>query len=134
MESIHWLEEEAIVFLKGMRCVATLRETRPLSDLAEEMLDAVGEHVLHVDVPLEDLKGFSIDGLKSSMVDERRRMEFVQFLILMPYLDMEIEAEQVAVVDEIAQQLDIEPETLTDLHRVRDDRMGAFSLITVVVH
>ena len=124
MESIEWSEEEARVFLKGMRYVATVRETRPLSDLAEEMLDAVGQHVLHVDVAREELTGFSVVDLKSGVVDERRRMQLVQFLILVPYLDMEVDAEQVAVVDEIAQQLGLEPETLTDLHRVRDNRMG----------
>ena len=124
MESTQWVEEEALAFLKGMRHVATVRETRPLSDLAEEMLGAVGQHVLHVEIPFEELKGFSIEDLKFAMVDERKRVELVQFLILVPYLDMEVNAEQVAVVDEIAQQLDIEPDTLTDLHRVRDDLMG----------
>jgi len=123
MEPTQWSEDEARCFLEGMRAVATLRGTRPLDPLAAEMLDSVRHHVLHATVALDDLRDCTPAELAANIEDPRRRREFVQFLVLMPYLDMQVDAEQVAVVDEIAGELGIETDTLTDLHRVRDDRL-----------
>ena len=68
-------------------------------------------------------KACTVADLAARISDTRRRQEFVQFLVLVPYLDMEVDKEQVAVVDEIAGALGIDTDTLTDLHRVRDDRL-----------
>lgn len=123
MEPTSWSESEAKCFLEGMKSVATVRGTRPLDSIAEEMLEAVRGHVLHADLDLDTLQDCSPEDFERTIQDPRRRREFVQFLVLMPYLDMEVDASQVEVVDEIAGRLKIETATLTDLHRVRDDRM-----------
>ena len=123
MELTQWSEDEARCFLEGMNAVATLRGKRPLDPLAAEMLDAVRRHVLHASVDLEQLRDCTPADLAEQIENPRRRFEFVQFLVLMPYLDMQVDAEQVAVVDEIARELGVETETLTDLHRVRDGRL-----------
>lgn len=123
MEPSQWSEAEARCFLEGMKTVATLRGTRPLDPLAAEMLDAVRRHVLHASMGLDDLQDSTPALLAANIEDPRHRIEFVQFLVLMPYLDMQIDAAQVAVVDEIAEALGVGTDTLTDLHLVREGRL-----------
>jgi ubiquinone biosynthesis protein Coq4 len=123
MNPTNWSQDEARCFLEGMKAVATVRGTRPLEPIAEEMLDAVRRHVLHSSLDLATLRDCTPEQCAASIEDPERRREFVQFLVLMPYLDMEVDAAQVEVVDEIARRLEIETDTLTDLHRVRDDRL-----------
>lgn len=123
MKPTQWTADEARSFLAGMQAVATLHGTRPLGALAAEMLDAVRQHVLHADTDLDALPDASPAELAAQIQEPGRRQEFLQFLILMPYLPMQVDAEQVAVVDEIARELGLDPTTLTDLHRVRDDRL-----------
>ena len=123
MESTQWSEAEARCFLEGMKMVATVRGSRPLDPLATEMLDAVRRHVLHATLDLDDLQDCSPQEMAANIEDPARRVEFIQFLVLMPYLDMQVDAAQVAVVDEIAEVFGVETDTLTDLHRVRENRM-----------
>ncbi len=123
MKSVDWTEEEARCFLEGMQTVATLRGSRPLQAPASEMLDSVARHVLHTDIDTSSLQECSPDDFARKIQAPRRRTEFVQFLVLMPYLDMQVDADQVAIVDEIARALGVETQTLVDLHRVRDDRL-----------
>ena len=123
MKAKDWTEDEARCFLSGMKAVATLLGTRPLEALAGEMLDAVRRHVLHSETALDALPDASAAELAAQIRQPGRREEFLQFLILMPYLPMQVDADQVAVVDEIARELGLDPTTLTDLHRVRDDRL-----------
>ena len=100
-----WTEDEARAFLAGMQAVATVRHTQPLSEIAAEMLDAVRHHVLHAEVDLASLGDPSPAELARLLPETQRRQEFLQFLILMPYLPMEVDAAQVDVVDEIAAAL-----------------------------
>lgn len=123
MKNVDWTEEEARCFLEGMQTVATLRGTRPLQALASEMLDSVARHVLHTNIDTSSLQECSPADFARKIKAPRRRTEFVQFLVLMPYLDMQVDADQVAIVDEIARALGVETQTLVDLHRVRDDRL-----------
>ena len=123
MKPTAWTEDEARSFLAGMKSVSTVRGTRPLEALAREMLDAVRRHVLHANTDIETLPDSSPEELAAQIREPQRRQEFIQFLILIPYLPMQVDAEQVAVVDEIARALKLDPTTLTDLHRVRDDRL-----------
>ena len=123
MEMASWKEDEARAFLAGMQVVATVRNTRPLTEIAAEMLDAVRHHVLHSEIDLSALGNPSPEELAQLIPEPGRRQEFLQFLILMPYLPMDVDADQVAVVDEIARALELDLDTLTDLHRVRDDRL-----------
>lgn len=123
MKPTAWTEDEARSFLAGMKSVATVRGTRPLEALAREMLDAVRRHVLHANTDIETLPDPSPEELAAQIQEPQRRQEFIQFLILIPYLPMQVDAEQVAVVDEIARALKLDPTALTDLHRVRDDRL-----------
>jgi len=123
VEATNWTEEEARCFLEGMRTVSTLRGTRPLGALESEMLESVARHVLHTDLDISRLQECAPADFARKIQDPRRRTEFVQFLVLLPYLDMQVDAGQVAIVDEIAAALDIETQTLKDLHRVRDDRL-----------
>jgi hypothetical protein len=123
MAGATWTEDEARAFLAGMRTVATVHETRPLTAIAEEMLGAVQRHVLHSQIDLTALSSPSPRRLAEWIETPIRRQEFLQFLILIPYLPMEVDTAQVAVVDEIAAALELEPDTLIDLHRVRDDRL-----------
>jgi hypothetical protein len=118
-----WTETEARCFLEGMKAVATLRGSRPLQPLAAEMLDSVRRHVLHASFELDSLQSCSPVELAANVQNPRRRLELLHFLVLMPYLEMEIDAEQVAVVDEIADALGLETDTLTDLHQVREGRL-----------
>ena len=118
-----WSEEEAKFFLEGMRAVATRHGAQPLDEIAQEMLEAVRHHVLHVDLDLDRLEDCTADELAQRVQDPGKRRELIQFLILMPYLDMEVDRDQVAIVDQMASVLGIETDTLTDLHRVRDERL-----------
>jgi len=128
MQATTWKPDEARAFLSGMKAVATVRGTRPLEPLAHEMLDAVRRHVLHTETDIEALPTLSPAEFAKAIPEDAQRNEFIQFLILMPYLPMEVDAAAVAVVDEIAAALGIQPQTLTDLHRVRDDRLKRLAL------
>ena len=123
MEPTQWTEGEARCFLEGMRAVATVRGTRPLAPVALEMLDSVRHHVLRANLEIDDLRDRAPSELAATIEDPRRQREFVQFLVLVPYLDIQVDAEKVAVVDEIAGAVGVDTNTLTDLHRVRDDRL-----------
>ena len=123
LEQKTWSAEEAKYFLEGMRAVATLQGRRPLDEIAGEMLEAVRAHVLHADLELGQLENCTPEELAQRISSPKKRRELLQFLILMPYLDMEVDRDQVAVVDEMAAALGIETDTLADLHRVRDDRL-----------
>lgn len=128
MQTTAWTDDEARAFLSGMKTVATVHGARPLEPLAAEMLEAVRRHVLHTDTEIESIVELPPSQLASAIHTPERRHEFVQFLILMPYLPMRVDADQVAVVDAIATELGMKPTTLTDLHRVRDDRLKRLAL------
>lgn len=123
MQPTNWTAAEARSFLEGMRAVATVRGTRPIDPISQEMLESVGHHVLHAQIDINTLADRTPGELAANIGDSRRQREFVQFLILMPYLDMEVDPAQVAVVEDIAGELGIATDTLTDLRQVRDGRM-----------
>ena len=128
MESSKWSRDEAHAFLCGMKSVATVRGSQPLVPIASEMLVAVRVHVLHREVELETLVEMSPHELADKIQGRQRRHEFIQFLILMPYLPMQVDASQVAVVEEVAKEFGVEGKTLEDLRRVRDERLKRLAL------
>jgi len=119
----HWNEAEATCFLSGMKSVATLHGKNALQAIELEMLEAIRDHVLHAEVDLGALHDSTPTELAARIEDPRKRQELVQFLVLIPYLDMQVDTRKVALVDEFAAAVGVEAQTLEDLHRVRDGRL-----------
>ncbi|MEW6272310.1 MAG: hypothetical protein AB1689_23760 [Thermodesulfobacteriota bacterium] len=128
MKTLSWTPDEADAVLAAMRCVATLHGRRPLDAISRRMLEATRDHVLQSSGDVEALAELGPERLAERVRDDARRRLAVQFLVLMPYLPMQVDAAQVAVVDEFARALGVAPATLLDLHRVRDGRLKRLAL------
>lgn len=128
MKTMPWSPDESQALLAAMRCVATLHGRRPLDPIARQMLEATRDHVLHAAGDVEALPEVDPEALAARVADDARRRLALQFLVLMPYLPMQVDPQQVAVVDEFAAALAVAPATLADLHRVRDGRLERLAL------
>lgn len=128
MKTLSWSPDESAALLAAMRCVATLHGRRPLDAIARQMLEATRDHVLHASGDVETMPEVGPEALAARIADDAQRRLAVQFLVLMPYLPMQVDAQEVAVVDEFAAALAVAPATLQDLHRVRDGRLKRLAL------
>lgn len=120
-----WSPVEAAAVLRGLKTVATLRGVRPLDAISHEMLEAVQHHLLHSDCDIEALPVTGADDEHRVICDGAKREQFLQMLILMPYVQMDVSEEGEQIVRSIAAGLDLHPDTLRDLHKVRHGQLKA---------
>ena len=122
-EQLQWTEDEARLVLQAIKSVGTAGEILPLQPITLDMMAAIQNHVLHSDIDLQRLEivpPSSYEGLISS---ETKRNQLIQILVLIPYVDMSVDPRMVAVVDDFAGCLHVSPQTLQDLHQVRDNHL-----------
>ena len=125
-QSVTWTLSTAQAVLAAMKAVATLQSTRPLDDISREMLEATRDWVLHETeetIVLDQLPPISPTDFAQQVQDQRQRQQALQFLILMPYLDAQVDEPEVALVNAYAQALHLAPHTLRSLRLVADRKL-----------
>ncbi|MEL6231095.1 MAG: hypothetical protein AAFR24_14380 [Cyanobacteria bacterium J06627_3] len=122
-QSVTWSLPTARAVLAAMKTVATLQDTRPLDDISREMLEATRDWVLKETIPIEDLSSISPSDFAQQVQEQQQRQQALQFLILMPYLDTQVDAPEVALVNAYAKSLHLAPHTLRSLRLVCDRKL-----------
>ena len=118
-QGMYWDEHQASILLAGMKTVATLQGQQDLHPLSRSMLQATQKHVLNVDLLIETLPIVNPATLAHELKDHRHRQLALQFLILMPYLPMQVQKQDVALVNKFAKALQLCPHTLQSLNQVQ---------------
>ena len=88
-----------------------------------EMMESIQNFVLKSSIDLNHLKGIAPADLSGKISDQKKREQLLQILILLPYIDMKVDPRMVEIVDKFAEYLEINPNTIKDLHRVRDNHL-----------
>lgn len=122
-QSVAWCPSTAHAVLAAMKTVATLDGTRSLDSISCEMLEATRDWVFKDAIAIDSLDLISPANLADQVQDRRQRQQALQFLILMPYLDTQVDAAEVELVNAFAVALDIAPHTLRSLKLVRDRKL-----------
>ncbi len=122
-QSVTWSLPTARAVLAAMKTVATLQDTRPLDDISREMLEATRDWVLKETIPIATLSRISPSDFAQQVQDQRQRQQALQFLILMPYLDTQVDESEVALVNAYAESLQLAPHTLRSLRLVCDRKL-----------
>ena len=87
------------------------------------MIESIQNFALKSSIDLNHLDGIKPAALSDKMADKSKREQLLQTLILLPYVDMKVDPRMVATVDDFAEHLEIHPQTIKDLHRVRDNHL-----------
>ena len=122
-EQLHWTDAEALLFLQAIKTVGTAGGVLSLEPITLDMMEAIQRHVLHSSVDLGTLEIRHPPDYPALIKDRRKREQLIQILVLIPYVDMNVDPRMVGVVDDFASFLEISPQTLRDLHEVRDNHL-----------
>ncbi|MEM9216833.1 MAG: hypothetical protein AAGD25_21095 [Cyanobacteria bacterium P01_F01_bin.150] len=123
-QSVTWSLPTARAVLAAMKAVATLQGTRPLDAISCEMLEATRDWVLKEKaIVIDDLAILSPAEFAQQVQDQRQRQQALQFLILMPYLDTQVDSYEVQLVHAYAAELQLAPHTLKSLRLVGDRKL-----------
>ena len=128
---LSWPEGEAKLFLQAMHEVGSMGGSADLEPITMEMMESIQNFVLKSSINLNHLEGIKPADLAEKISDTNKREQLLQILILLSYVDMKVEMKvemkvdprRVAVVDNFADQLEIHPNTIKGLHRVRDNHI-----------
>lgn len=124
-QAVTWTKSTARAVLTAMKTVATLQGTRPLDAISREMLEATRDWVFQESsIEIDDLAIVSQTEFAQQVQDQRQRQQALQFLILMPYLDTQVDAAEVQLVKAYAAELQLAPHTLKSLQLVGDRKLS----------
>lgn len=115
-----WSEAEGAAVLAAMADVAAHAGSGTPSPGARSLVDAAGTHLFGMDPGAGSPAPSDPDHLAASLDDPGPRQLALQLLVLVAYADTKVDPSEVARIDEYATSLDVHPDTLADLHRVRD--------------
>ncbi|WP_299485817.1 hypothetical protein [Acaryochloris sp. IP29b_bin.137] len=116
-QGMNWNEHQSITLLSSLKTVATLQGQRPMHPLAKEMMQAIQDHLLSWQGSIEDLPIISPEVMGRELTGRYQELA-LQFLILMPYLSMQVETAEVELVQQFAQGCSKQPHTLKSLKQV----------------
>lgn len=121
-QGMTWTEPQALTLLSSLKTVATLQGQKDLHPLAREMMQALQDHLLKHQGSIEDLPmiGSEVWGRELS---GRHQELALQFLILMPYLSMQVEEAEVDLVQKFGQACAHSPHTLKSLKQVQKGQL-----------
>ncbi|MEM9487019.1 MAG: hypothetical protein AAGA83_25390 [Cyanobacteria bacterium P01_F01_bin.116] len=122
-QSVTWTLPTARAVLSAMKTVATLQDTRPLDDISREMLEATRDWVLRETIEISSLASMSPVDFAQQVSDPLQRQQALQFLILMPYLDTQVDPAEVDLINQYAATLRLSPHTLQSLRLVCDRKL-----------
>ena len=118
-----WPEADAKLFLQAMHEVGSMGGIADVEPITIEMMESIQNFVLKSSIDLNHLKGIAPADLSGKISDQKKREQLLQILILLPYVDMKVDPRMVEIVDKFAEHLEIHPNTIKDLHRVRDNHL-----------
>ncbi|MAR08218.1 MAG: hypothetical protein CL862_14135 [Cyanobium sp. NAT70] len=118
-----WPADEARVFLQAMKEVGSCGGVYPLEPITLELMEAIQKHVLHSSIDIDQLEIIGPSAYPDLIPQQANRQQLIQILILMPYVDMKVDPKMIEIVDEFASSLGVNPNTLKDLHAVRDNHL-----------
>ena len=118
-----WPEADAKLFLQAMHEVGSMGGITDVEPITIEMMESIQNFVLKSSIDLNHLKGIAPADLPGKISDQKKREQLLQILILLPYVDMKVDPRMVEIVDKFAEHLEIHPNTIKDLHRVRDNHL-----------
>ena len=118
-----WSEEEARLFLQAMYEVGSIGGIADIEPITIEMMESIQNFVLKSSINLNHLEGIKPAAISEQISDKSKREQLLQILILIPYVDMKVDTKMVTIVDKFADHLEIHPQTIKDLHRVRDNHL-----------
>lgn len=116
-QGLQWNEPQAVTLLSSLKTVATLQGQQEMHPLAKEMMQAIQDHLLKQQWSIEDLPIIRPDLLGRELIGQHQDLA-LQFLILMPYLSMQVEKAEVDLVQQFAQSCINQPHTLKSLKQV----------------
>ena len=122
-QQLAWTTAEAKLVLQAIKNVGTAGGVLKLQPIILEMMEAIQTHVLHSDIDLQNLAIIPPIQYPELIRDPDQREQLIQMLVLIPYVDMTVDARMVGVVDDFAEFLQVNPQTLRDLHQVRDNHL-----------
>lgn len=123
-QSVTWSLPTARAVLAAMKTVATLQNTRPLDAISCEMLEATCDAVFKASVTIDTLPSISPTDFANQVQEQQQRQQALQFLILMPYLDTQVDVAEVELVNAYAKALELAPHTLKSLRLVCDLKLN----------
>ena len=86
----------------------------------KDLVGAAGRHLFGLEsVDVEGLPASTPEQLADALPDDAQRFLAMQFLVLVPYTDTSLDSHEVDRVDDYAAALGTSPDTLADLHKVR---------------
>lgn len=112
-----WNDHQSVTLLSSLKTVATLQGQRPVHPLAQDMMQSIQDHLLPWQGSIEDLPIINPKVLGHELIGRYQELA-LQFLILMPYLSMEVEQAEVDLVQQFAQACPHQPHTLKSLKQV----------------
>ena len=118
-----WNASEAQIFLQAMNSVGSLDANGSPEAIMLEFIKSVQSHVLHSDIDIQCLESITPAACAALIKDEDKRFQLIQILILMPYVDMSLNLQMIDMVDEYANAFGLNPNTLRDLHKVKDNHL-----------
>ncbi|MGR3276789.1 hypothetical protein ACSYAD_16930 [Acaryochloris marina NIES-2412] len=116
-QGMTWNEHQSVTLLSSLKTVATLQGQRPMHPLGKDMMQSIQDHLLQWQGSIEDLPIINPEVLGRELIGRYQELA-LQFLILMPYLSMEVEQAEVDLVQQFAQACPHQPHTLKSLKQV----------------
>lgn len=116
-QGMTWNEHQGLTLLSSLKTVATLEGQQAMHPLAQEMIQAIQEHLLKQHWSIEDLPMIRPEVMGHELIGKHQELA-LQFLILMPYLSMRVETPEVDLVQRFAQACPHQPHTLKSLKQV----------------
>jgi hypothetical protein len=121
-----WTDESTTATLAAMADVGGYGDRD--HDGWRTLVASAGHHVFGIDVDLVALPASSPDELAAALSDDRQRALATNFLVLVPYADTTVEEHEVDRVDAYAAAMGTTPDTLADLHKVRQGHIKRLML------
>ena len=114
-----WPEKDAKLFLQAMHEVGSMGGVADVEPITIEMMESIQNFVLNSSIDMNHLQGIA-QQIYQKKYQIKKRKQLLQILILLPYVDMKVDPRTVAIIDQFAEHLATHPNTIKDLHRVRD--------------
>ena len=118
-----WPEADAKLFLQAMHEVGSMGGVADVEPITIEMMESIQNFVLKSSIDLNHLQGIAPADLSEKISDQKKREQLLQILILLLCVDMKMDPRTVANIDQFAKHLATHPNTIKDLHRVRDNHI-----------
>ena len=102
-----------------MHEVGSMGGVADVEPITIEMMESIQNFALNSSIDMNHLQGIA-QQIYQKKYQIKKRKQLLQILILLPYVGMKMNPRTVAIIDQFAEYLATHPNTIKDLHRVRD--------------